>query len=159
MKTFKFSLESVQRLRQHQEQAALDAYARALLDKARAVEQLHSAEHALAEEQIAWQRHTSEGCSAGALARHALQSSYLTRRVRERNHALGEAERRVQARLSEVLQARLRRETLNKLRARRRHVFDRTAAREQQKFLDDLAQRRSHASLDLCPAEASLNNL
>jgi len=146
MKAYEFNLEPVQTVRRREEQVALEAYARALVDRTRASDGVRSAERVLASERAEWQRRAGDGCQAGVLAHRASGCQILVRQLEDRIRLLGEAERIVQQRLQDVLRTSQRLEAVNKLEVRGRQAHAAAAAREEQKFLDELAQRRAGAS-------------
>jgi flagellar export protein FliJ len=56
---------------------------------------------------------------------------------------LTEAERQANARMQQLLEARRQRKAVDKLMERQRATHQRALAREEQRFLDELSQRRS----------------
>jgi flagellar export protein FliJ len=147
MKAFKFTLKPLRTVRQRREQEAMEAYARALLERSRALEDLHAAERALNAGQAEWQRSAQEGCCAGDLARHAMHCQSLAQRREEKQRLVAEAEREANASLKRMLLARQERAAVDKFLDRQRLAYDRALTREEQKFLDELSQRRTETGL------------
>lgn len=147
MKPFKFTLQSVRTVRQRHEQEAMEAYARALLERMRALAQLEDAERELSAGQAEWQRTAQQGCRAAEMARHAEHCQALSRQRDGRAALLSEAERRANAALKQMLLARQQREAVDTFLSKQQLAYDRALTREEQKFLDELAQRRPDNSL------------
>ncbi len=142
MKKFHFSLQALLTLRQRSEQNALEAYARALLTRQQSLESLALAN----EEQAQWWVHRrkqlTQGCSAGALEQWRASDCTLTERRETAEAALGQAEVAVNQTLQAMLLARREREAVEKHLQRQRLNYQRELGREEQKNMDDLAQRR-----------------
>jgi flagellar export protein FliJ len=155
MKPFKFSLQSLRTVRQRQEQEALEAYARALLERTQAQRALDRAQQDLNEAQMQWQQQAQQGCCAVEMARFATHCEQLARRRDQEREKLSQAERIVNTRLAATLHARQQREVVDKLQKRQRLAYDHEIARAEQQFLDDLAQRRPEASLTPVGCERS----
>jgi flagellar export protein FliJ len=156
MKPFKFTLQPVRTLRLRREQEAMEKYARVLLERARALEQLAGAERALSAGQAEWQRSAQEGCCAAEMARHSSHCDLLAQRRDKQAGLLAEAERQVNAALKQMLLARQQREAVDKFLARQQLAYDRALTREEQKFLDELAQRRVEGALVIGNEESVL---
>jgi flagellar biosynthesis chaperone FliJ len=65
----------------------------------------------------------------------------------EKQGLLAQAERQAQARLKHMLFTRQQREAVDKFLDRQQLAYDRALTREEQKFLDELAQRREEHGL------------
>ena len=143
MKPFKFTLQPVLTVRQRREQESLEAYARALLERTRALAQLQAAERALSAAQAEWQRTAQEGCRAAEMARHAQHCQALGRRRDDCAALVAAAERKTNVALKAMLAARQQREAVDTFLVKQQLAYDRALTREEQKFLDELAQRRS----------------
>ncbi len=159
MKPFKFTLQPLKTLRQRQEQRALEAYARALLERTRAAEEVRAADCMVAQARAAWRQLSDGGCAAIELARQSAHCRELAERRKDRQSALEAAERLANSRLQDVLRARQQLQTVEKFLKRRRADYDRAAAREDQKFLDELAQRRAEFSLAFNPGNLPAHGL
>ena len=142
MKAFQFSLSAVQTVRKRAEQQALAAYALALRARARAVEELKSCEFILGAAQREWQESSRRSCPAFEMARQSRHCQDLARKRAQCAASLRQTEQKAQACLQEMLQARQRREVVTKLRARQQLAYDRAVQRDEQKFLDEFAQRQ-----------------
>jgi flagellar export protein FliJ len=147
MKPFKFTLQALHTLRQRAENQALEAYATSLVDRARAAASLAACEQELDAAQATWQQQVQSGCLAVHLARLASHREILATRRDEKLTLLGAAERRVNFALKEMLAARQQREAVEQLLARQRRNHKAAVDRDEQKFLDELAQRRPEGSL------------
>jgi flagellar export protein FliJ len=147
MKPFKSTLQAIRTLRVRQEREAMEAYAHALLDRVRSGEKLQSADRALAAGQWEWQQRVSCGCPAAELVHHQLHCRELAAR-RSRCLALAkESESRADVALQSMMLARQEREIVDKFSERQRAIYDRELNRAEQKFLDELACRRTDAVL------------
>jgi flagellar export protein FliJ len=154
MKPFHFTLESVRTLRQRHEQEAMDQYARTLLSRRQAVERLEAVQQQLS---AGWQelrQIIARGCEAASAARMHEYHRSLEKRRDECVQALGVAERRVNAAFQAMLGARREREIVDKCFEKQKARHQREQVRVEQKFLDDLAGRRSASILAWNPAGA-----
>lgn len=147
MKRFRFTLQPLSTLRQRKEHEAMERYAAALRGREAALAEQHAAEQALAAGQQAWKSLATAGCSAGELARHQAHCAALELRRRECAGGVERAERDVAAALRRMLQARQDREAVDQFRVRQFAAYDRERGREEQKFLDELAHRRTDVTL------------
>jgi flagellar export protein FliJ len=145
MKAFKFTLQPVRTVRQRREQEAMEAYSRALLDQVQAAEQLRASEAALDAAQAEWQGISRQGCCASEMVKHAAHCHSLEAKRQEKMLRLADAERKANAGLEQMLAARQQREGLDKVLAKQRAAYSRDIARADQKFIDELAQRRGAA--------------
>jgi len=147
MKPFKFTLQPLRTVRQRREQEAMEQYARALLERGRAFEQLHAAERALSAAQSEWHQKAQRGCRAEEMSRYAQYCDALARVRDEKQNLLAQAGCVTQARLKGMLHARQQREAVDKFLDRQQLAYDRALTREEQKLLDELAQRREERGL------------
>ena len=142
MRAFRFSLQALHTLRLRKEHQAMEEYARTLLERARLTEQLQLSERALAAAQWEWQQHLTGGCTAAQMVHYQLHCRDLASR-RDKNAVLAQAaERRAEAALQAMMVARQEREAVDKFFERQRAVYDRALNSSEQKFLDELVQRR-----------------
>jgi flagellar export protein FliJ len=125
----------------------MEAYALALFERARALKQVQFAERVLAAAQADWQHKAQGGCPAADMARYALHCQNLAGQRHEKESLFGDAERKVGSRLKEMLLARQHREAVDRFLTRQRVAYDRELGREEQKFIDELAQRRVDSGL------------
>jgi flagellar protein FliJ len=154
MKPFHFTLEAVRTLRQRQEQTAMEQYAQALLARQQTIDRLDAIQREL---NAGWQELRSQlakGCPASKAAQMQDYHRSLGKRRDEANLALGVAERRVNAALQTMLNARQQREIVDKSCEKQKARYVREQFRVEQKLLDDLAGRRSVSSLSWNPTEA-----
>jgi flagellar export protein FliJ len=154
MKPFHFTLESVRTLRQRQEQEAMEHYARTLLARRLAVERLEAVQQQLS---AGWQelrQLLARGCEAASAARMNEYHRSLEKRRDDCVMALGVAERRVNASFQAMLAARRGREIVDKCFDKQKVRHQREQVKVEQKFLDDLAGRRSASILAWNPAGA-----
>lgn len=146
MKPFKFSLEAVATTRRRMEQAALEAYAQALLARQSALSQLELVQRELEEAWLQLRQTLESGCSASAATRLRQASQLLEEERKSREEKLTEAERGVAQALQQMLAARQQREVVEKFRGKQRANYDRDVQRDTQKFLDELATQRATPS-------------
>jgi flagellar export protein FliJ len=154
MKPFHFTLESVRIVRQRHEQDAMDLYARTLLMRQQAVERLEAVQQLL---RAGWQelrQLMARGCQAASAARMHEYHRSLEKRRDECVAALGVAERRVNAAFQAMIAARREREVVDKCFDKQKARHQREQVRVEQKFLDDLAGRRTASILSWNPAGA-----
>jgi flagellar export protein FliJ len=154
MKAFHFTLESVRTVRQRQEQEAMEQYARTLLARLQALERLEAVQKQLT---AGWQelRETlARGCEAASAAQMHEYHRSLEKRRDEYAVALGVAERRVNAAHHMMMAARREREIVEKCFDKQKARHQREQVRVEQKFLDDLAGRRTASILSWNPAGA-----
>lgn len=154
MKPFHFTLESVRIVRQRHEQDAMDLYARTLLMRQQAVERLEAVQQLL---RAGWQelrQLMARGCQAANAARMHEYHRSLEKRRDECVAALGVAERRVNAAFQAMIAARREREVVDKCFDKQKARHQREQVRVEQKFLDDLAGRRTASILSWNPAGA-----
>jgi len=147
MKKFRFTLEAVRTLRQRQEQVALEQYAGALRARQKALDALRDAER---ECTAAWTLR-SERTASGAPAAHVAQVQEYCAAVeslkKQCNEAVATAQRVMDHMLENLCRARRAREAVDRFYEWQRERYDRELQREEQKKLDDLAQRRApHAT-------------
>jgi len=156
MKSLHFTLESLGTLRRRQEQKAMELYTQSLIGRRQAVEELEAVGHELSVCWQEWRGKMVAGCSAADAAHaHAYHLSLIKRRD-EWALALETAERRENAALQAMSQARQQREIVDKCFDKQKARHRRDEARDEQKFLDDLAGRRGNSILAWKPAETPL---
>jgi flagellar export protein FliJ len=143
MKPFKFTLESVRILRQRKEQEAMDHYARMLLARRQAVERMETAQGQVSAGWQALRNLVNQGCEAAKAAQMQMYQRALKSLLDECIVAVGVAERRVNAAQQAMLMARQQREIVDSCFDKQKARHQRETARAEQKFLDDLAGRRS----------------
>jgi flagellar export protein FliJ len=143
MKRFRFSLQAPLLVRQRTEQKAREKYANALAARQRALERLSAVHREQSEWWARWRTEMSRGCAAGALVQWAACDRTLTEQRQRAETAVSEAETASNQALQEMLLARRDREVVEKHLQRQRDQYGRELGREEQKTMDDLAQRRA----------------
>ena len=129
----------------------------ALFERARALKQVQFAERILAAAQADWQHSANEGCPAAEMSRHALHCHNLAGKCDEHQSLFDLAEQTTCTRLREMLLARQQCQAVDKFLVRQRLAYDRELTRQEQKFIDELAQRRVDPGLaQRCNDEADL---
>jgi flagellar export protein FliJ len=142
MKRFKFSLEALHTVRKRQEQAAMEAYAKALLEREQALERLAALRRE--QDQLAdeTRREMSAGCQADRLRQRQVFHEAVRQSIRRQEQVLSRAEMALQQAMLGLVQAKQRREAVDKAHDRQRSVYDRDAAKEEAALLDELARRQ-----------------
>lgn len=154
MKRFQFTLEAVRIVRQRHEQEAMELYARALLARRQAMDRLDAVQRDL---NAACQELRSLFASGGAASKAAQAHDYQRTVEKRRDDSaieLSLAERRLNAALQGMLNARRQREIVDKAYERQKSHHQRGQSRREQKLLDDLAGRRANFILSWNPTEA-----
>jgi flagellar protein FliJ len=154
MKRFRFSLESVLTLRQRREQTALEQYGRAVSARQQAVETLRVARAEW--ETICRVRTTllKSEAVAGELARAQEYCRAKEDNVARREQEALRAQRVVEQTWEKLLETRRAREVVDKYGQRQRESYDRSCQREEQKAIDEMAQRcRENGAADLLHVE------
>jgi len=154
MRRFRFSLQSVLTLRQRREQTALEHYGRAINARQQAVEALRVARADW--ETICRVRTTllAAGTAAGDLARAQAYCRAMEETVAKCEQDVHRAQRGVEQSWEKLLEARRAREVVDKVGQRQREVYDREVQHEEQKALDEMAQRRpENGAADLLHVE------
>lgn len=142
MKRFHFSLQALLTLRQRAEQKALEKYASALLARQRALERADAVRH---EQNEWWARRRQElakGCSAGSLDQWCASNHNLNEQRKAAENGVAQAEVSTNQALQSMLLARRDREAVEKHLHRERERYQRALGQEEQKILDDMANRR-----------------
>ena len=142
MKRFRFSLQAVQTLRQRLERVAFEAYSQTLVRRQQALDGLQAADRTLALTWVALREYQLEGATAASLAAGNDYCQVLDARRQEAAVAVREAQKAVDVAWKKLVVARQRREAVEKYRQRRWGEYQRAVLREDQKILDEIAQRR-----------------
>jgi flagellar export protein FliJ len=143
MKAFKFTLQALRTLRLRQEHNAMENYARALLERARVADRLNALERELTLGCWEWQQRVTAGCTAAEMVHGQLHCRELAIKHNRGLTLAKEAERRADRALESMMLARQEREVVDTFFERQRAAYDRQLTRAEQKFLDELAHRRS----------------
>lgn len=142
MKRFQFSLQALQTLRQRREQTALAHYAKAIATRQKALDSLNAAE---AECHKAWrisQQQRAKGAAAGEITKTQEYCHLAEEMKRACELLVAEAQKLVDQAWTKLVAARQSREAVDKFYRRQRERYDRELQRDEQKMLDELAQRR-----------------
>jgi len=147
MKGFRFTLDAVRKLRERQEQAAVEHYAQALLHRLQAAQALEAAEETLVRAHTDWRRKVTSGCPVSEIQQ--LQSHY-GKLVSARDHcalAMTEAECALNLSLQSLREARQAVEVIEKAYESQRREYLANLAHSEGKALDDLRRRPSASDL------------
>lgn len=142
MKAFKFTLEAVRTLRTRQEKNALEQYGKAVQAREQATDLLWKVRGEL--EQIFVERRAQmDGTVAANLAKLEQWSGEVASREKACLQTVQLAAQRVETTWQVLLVARQEREIVEKYLGQQRDRYDRALDREEQKSLDELANRPS----------------
>ena len=142
MKAFAFQLESALLLREREEQAGREAYARALQALAIAQDRLTDARTLLEELNAAFAERRKRGFKAEEQITYwrAAQQRAVEFERRKELHAQAAAE--AGARRAAMIEARKRYETLLRLKSKRRQAHEAAFLRGEEKMIDDMVVAR-----------------
>lgn len=132
----------------------MDQYARTLLARRQSLDRLEAAQAQLSAGWQALRNLLNEGCEAAKAAQMQMYQRTLKSRLDECMVAVGVAERRVNAAQQAMITARQQREIVDSCFEKQKASYQREALRSEQKFLDDLAGRRSASVLAWNPTGA-----
>ena len=153
MKRFHFTLEAVRTLRLRQEHNAQEAYAQTLAARLLALTRLENVQEELNANSQELREQIMNGCRASEAAQaYDYQRSLVQRRDDSRN-VLNQAERRVNAALQTMLNARRQRELVDKFHDKQFLRHQREQSRAEQKIMDDFGGRRNGSILVWTPTE------
>ena len=147
MRKFRFTLDSVLTLRQRAEKEMTARYAQALLAQHQVIAQLDLIEKELNASRAEMRHDVTTGAHAAKLSQSL---SYLTSLEKRRDHKIADlrnAERQVQSAMQAMLAARQQCEVVQKFFDKQKGRFNYECAREEQKFMDDLASGRGASPL------------
>jgi flagellar export protein FliJ len=147
MKPFRFTLQALLTLRHHQEQQALEAYARALESRRLACLQRDSIQQQLQSVRADLHHQLTNGTTAAFITQSHAYSRLLELRLHQAAQHLAAADQSVANALQSMVAARQLRETVETLRERRLEVHATQSRRLEGRLLDELATRRSPTSL------------
>ncbi|HTI70339.1 MAG TPA: flagellar export protein FliJ [Candidatus Limnocylindria bacterium] len=142
MKPFQFKLAALLTIRQKEEQAKLELYAKAMQTRQVALEARNAVERAVEVLRDEVRQSMRLGCSANVLSQFQGYGLRLSDDLRAANERLAATERSLAAALGQLQVARRGRETVEKFQERERAVYDREVLVEEQKLLDEMALRR-----------------
>lgn len=141
MKRWKFSLEAVRLLKSRLEEEAAQKHARALLSVARAKAQLAETEKEINAASLLQLAGTGKKKAAQEIAQLAQYIAALEKQRRERLEKVLQAEREATLARAALEKVAREREVLDKLRDRQRSAHHFHVARQEQKWVDELAQQ------------------
>jgi flagellar export protein FliJ len=144
MKAFRFTLEAVQTVRHRQEQQALENYVQSLLARQQVLDRLDGIRDQIRGHQQEINALLLHGCTAAALTQLSQYARSLEKLQSDQILALALAERRVNGTFQAMILARQQRKIVETFRGKQLARHQQAEAREEQKFLDDLASRRGH---------------
>lgn len=134
----------------------MDQYGQCLLARRQVLDRLEMVQRELSACWQEWRGRMAGGCTAAEAAQAQAYQGLLTQRKNDCTVALETAERRVNAALQIMFQARQQREIVDKCFDKQKARYGREQARAEQKFLDDLAGRRGSSIFAWKPAETPL---
>jgi flagellar export protein FliJ len=143
MKPFRFSLQPIRVLRQQKERQAQQRFAEAMRLCEEAALLLQEASDELAAAWTSLCEELGAGVAATGLVRTRAWCNVLELRQQERNAALHNARRAMNAAWREMMLATRDREALDHYHDKCRRAYDREAQRDEQKRLDELGIRRA----------------
>jgi len=133
----------------------MENYARTLLARQQALDHLDTARDLINRNQQEMNRLLAGACAAARMLQVCEYERALEKQQAERVAALALAERRTNAAFQAMLLARQQRLIVDGYRKKKLAGHQREVAREEQKFVDDLAARRAGSILSWNPAEAA----
>jgi flagellar export protein FliJ len=147
MKAFRFRLESVLTLRHWEEERARTAYAQALQQERKFVDQLRAVEGRIEQDTVVMRRAaetTTPASDRVARWRHLLT---LERERSDTTQKLASARRIREQKMKLLIDAHRRVETLGSLKTRHQQAHTAEAARREERELDELASARFQPDL------------
>ena len=143
MKPFHFSLQAVRTLRQRQEQMALERFTAAVRNRERAVNQLNSLTQQLHAGWSELKVLLPKGATALQIAQIQAYCDSVTARKKECEVYVNAAHRTVDVAWQNLVAAKQQLEVVVKYYENERRRYGRELDREEQKNLDDMANRRT----------------
>jgi flagellar export protein FliJ len=141
MKRFRFSLQSLQMLREQRERAAQRRYLEAMRAREEAQALLKAAERELHQAWDILHKDLGTGIPAMKMARAWTFCSAQEDRCVELQHAVQVEDEGVQRAWQELTQAKRDRDAIDKYYDKQREIYNHEVAREDQKMMDELASR------------------
>jgi flagellar export protein FliJ len=143
MKPFHFSLQAVRTLRQRQEQMALERFTAAVQNREKAVDRLNSATQQLHAGWSELKARLPQGATALQIAQIQGYCDSVTARKKECEVYVRAAHRAVDVAWQNLLSAKQQLEVVVKYYEDQKRRYGRELDREEQKALDDMANRRA----------------
>ncbi|MCF7707898.1 MAG: flagellar export protein FliJ [Verrucomicrobia bacterium] len=150
MKLFRFTLNAVQTLRCRRESVALEEYAAAIRRQREAFDEMSAAQQRLDEGWTMRERYLHEGAAGADVKRNEDYCAAMELEFRQAELKLRQSEQRTAEKWTQLVKARQDRESIEKLYERHRLRYEAECKREEQRFLDEIANRR-------LPEYASMN--
>jgi flagellar export protein FliJ len=138
MKRFRFSLQSLQTLRQQQEQKALECYGQAVRYRESAARALSQAESRQARARTEWCVQATHGCAAAQMNHWQRYTEELERQSQACRISLVKAEQETTRLHKAFLAARQAREIVDKFHDHRWHDHQQEQRKEEQQMLDEI---------------------
>ncbi len=142
MKKFRFTLDAVRVVRQREEKEALESYSSALLARQKALDRLEEVRLQQAEASEQTRQEMSAGCTAGRLRQRQSFHESLRISLRECEGRLVLAETVQQSAMQRLVQAKQRRDVVDKAFERQHAGHQKGVMVEEAHLLDELAQRQ-----------------
>jgi flagellar export protein FliJ len=149
MKPFKFSLQALLTLREQQEQKALLAYGKALLERDQAMNKLRAAQKELEEGWAQLQEKLLSHAPAATLTRLQDYCQAVQTRQQECEQLAQASRNKADQCLVKLLAARQARDVLDRFCGQQKARYQRQRRRQEQKALDELSRRRNALALAL----------
>jgi flagellar export protein FliJ len=143
MKPFHFSLQAVRTLRQRQEQMALERFTAAVRNREKAVNELNSLTQQLHAGWSELKVLLPKGATALQIAQIQAYCDSVTARKKECEISVNAAHRAVDVAWQNLVAAKQQLEVVVKYYENQRRLYERELDREEQKTLDDMANRRT----------------
>lgn len=147
MRPFRSKLAALLTIRQKQEQAKLEAYARAMQARQAALDTRRAIQNLVTTLQGEIRASMQVGCTASVLSQFQGYGLRLADDLRRADGQLAAAENTLSFALNELQAARRRRETVEKFQTKERAGYAREVLVEEQKLLDEMALRRVASNL------------
>ncbi|MEO8427912.1 MAG: flagellar FliJ family protein [Verrucomicrobiota bacterium] len=158
MKPFRFSLQAVRTLRQRQEQMALERFSAAVQIREKSVDRLNSVTQQLNAGWSELKARLPQGATAFQIAQIRAYCDSVTARKKECEVYVNAAHRAVNVAWKNLLSAKQQLEVVVKYYENQKRRFGRELDREEQKTLDDMANRRgTKASIGMASVETTWN--
>jgi flagellar export protein FliJ len=142
MKRFRFSLEAVRTLRESAAAKAMESYARAVRAQSDAETALRAATDAVAKHVEGWRKAMTRGFRPADILGMEHAREALEKRRSECVQALREAAAAAAKAQAELQLAQQNSDVVERFHDRKRHEFNLAALKEEQHFLDELANTR-----------------
>ena len=147
MKKFRVTLDAVRVVRLREEKEALEAYSAALLARQKALDRLEEVRLQQAQESEVTRQEMSAGCTSGRLRQRQSFHESLRIHLRAAEGCFAESELLQQGTMQRLVQAKQRREVVDKAFERQHASHQKGVMREEAHLLDELAQRQLPTSL------------